>query len=247
MLAVEQIAVRFGGVQALTDVSFEVPQGRVTGLIGPNGAGKTTLFNVVTGLQRPTHGRVFIDGRDVTHAGPQKRARLGLARTFQRLETFGSLSTRENILVAAEIARGFSRNRGNPRPAQLTDQLIARIGLSHVANTTANLLSTGTARLLELARALASNPSVLLLDEPSSGLDTAESQALGQLLVTLAGEGIAVLLVEHDMELVMGVCDYLHVLDFGQLIAEGTPQEIKADPRVQQAYLGAEPGLETTP
>jgi branched-chain amino acid transport system ATP-binding protein len=246
MLRVEQIAVRFGGVQAFADVSFEVPVGRVTGLIGPNGAGKTTLFNVVTGLQRPTRGRVFLDEKDVTGAGPQRRARAGLARTFQRLEVFGSLTTRENVLVAAEVRHGFNRGRGGPRPGQVADELINRVGLRPVAGTAANVLSTGTARWLELARALASGPKVLLLDEPSSGLDGGESEGLGKLLVALAGEGMAVLLVEHDMDLVMGICDYLHVLDFGQLIAAGTPGEIKADPRVQEAYLGAEPGVETS-
>jgi branched-chain amino acid transport system ATP-binding protein len=214
----------------------------VTGLIGPNGAGKTTLFNVVTGLQRPTRGKVLLDGKDVTKAGPQRRAKGGLARTFQRLEVFGSLSTRENILVAAEVRRGLSRS--GPRPSEIADQLIERVGLGHVRNVQANVLSTGTARLLELARALASRPSVLLLDEPSSGLDSTESESLGDLLVALAGEGMAVLLVEHDMDLVMRVCDYLHVLDFGQLIAAGTTSQIQADPRVQEAYLGAE--VETT-
>jgi branched-chain amino acid transport system ATP-binding protein len=241
LLRVSDIAVRFGGVHALQGVSLDFQPGAVTGLIGPNGAGKTTMFNVMTGLQRATAGTVLLEDTDITSASPQARARLGVARTYQRVELFGTLTARENVLVAAEVQRGWSRSRTATSPRAVADELIERTGLAEVADVPADVLPTGMARLVELARALASKPRVLLLDEPSSGLSVPESRALGDLLVELAGEGIAVLLVEHDMDLVMRVCGYLHVLDFGEAIAGGTPAEIRRDPRVQQAYLGAAP------
>lgn len=238
MLQVEEVSVSFGGVQALGGVSLEAPKGCVTGLIGPNGAGKTTLFDVVTGLQRPTRGRVRIDSRDVTKLRPHARARLGLGRTFQRLELFGSLSARENILVAAEASRG--RTDHHIHVHDLAEEVLGRVGLGSVADRQADTLPTGLARLVELGRAMATRPRLLLLDEPSSGLDHSETESLGRLLTSLADEGVAVLLVEHDVELVMRVCSRVHVLDFGQVIAVGSPAEVQADPRVQLAYLGAE-------
>jgi branched-chain amino acid transport system ATP-binding protein len=210
----------------------------VTGLIGPNGAGKTTLFNVITGLQKPESGRVLLDDRDLTRLPTQRRARAGLARTFQRLEVFGSLTVRENVLLAAELKRGWSR-KGDV-PVAVADLLLARVGLSALADSQAGALPTGSARLLELARALATQPSVLLLDEPGSGLSELESRALGDLLLSLAAEGMSVLLVEHDVELVMRVCEHVYVLDFGELLCEGPPTHVQADTRVQAAYLGAE-------
>ncbi|HWE55868.1 MAG TPA: ABC transporter ATP-binding protein [Acidimicrobiales bacterium] len=228
--------MRFGGVQALTDVDLEAEPGYITGLIGPNGAGKTTLFNVISGLQAPTNGKVFLDGRDVTRMPVHRRARLGLARTFQRLEVFGSLTVRDNVRVAVEMRRRFTRQRIDT--ARRTSELLALTRISHLADQRADTLATGQARLTELARALASEPRLLLLDEPGSGLDSAESEGFGDLLQQLAAEGYGVLMVEHDMELVMKVCTRIHVLDFGRMIADGSPEDIRRNPQVQAAYLG---------
>ncbi|HEY3723707.1 MAG TPA: ATP-binding cassette domain-containing protein [Acidimicrobiia bacterium] len=236
LLDISDVAVRFGGLQVLEGVSIDVRPGHVTGLIGPNGAGKTTLFNVITGLQAPTAGRVLIDGTDITQSKPHQRARLGIGRTFQRLETFDTLSARDNVLVAAEMRRAWSREKFDP--AELADLLIARVGLQAVAGDRVDSLPTGTQRLVEVARALASKPRVLLLDEPSSGLDATETAALSDLLRELAADGLAILLVEHDMSFVMGACENIHVLDFGKIISRGTPTEVQASDAVRAAYLG---------
>jgi len=236
LLEIEEVSVQFGGLLAVDDASISVAQGCVTGLIGPNGAGKTTLFNVITGLQAPTGGRVVLDGVDVTRRRPYRRARLGIARTFQRLEAFGSLTARENVLVALEMRRRWATARYDS--GKLADELLERVGITHVAGKRVESLPTGTARLVELARALATEPKVLLLDEPSSGLDEQETDALGALLHELTSGGLGVLLVEHDMPLVMESCSFINVLDFGRVIARGTPAEIQADPSVQRAYLG---------
>ena len=233
MLRVEEVTVDFGGLRAIDALDLDAPGGMITGLIGPNGAGKTTTFNVITGLQRPDRGRVILDGRDITSVGPSSRARLGLGRTFQRLELFGSLSVLDNVLVALE-----SRGVHGRTARQLADQLLERIGLARVAAAQADILPTGMARQLELARALACEPKVLMLDEPSSGLSSMETDRLAGLLSELAALGVAVLLVEHDMDLVMRVCSEIYVLDFGRLIASGTAAEVTADPAVQAAYLG---------
>jgi branched-chain amino acid transport system ATP-binding protein len=237
-LQAERIGVRFGGVVAVDQVSLSVEPAAITGLIGPNGAGKTTIFNVFGGLQQPTEGRVLLEGKEITRLKAHARARRGMARTFQRLEVFASLSVRDNIQVAAEIRKGWARDRSHP--SAVADELIERVGLREVAESRVDAIPTGTARLVELARALATRPKLLLLDEPGSGLDHQETGVLGDVLVDLASEGMAVLLVEHDVELVMRVCDRVNVLDFGRLIAEGTPAEVQADPAVQAAYLGAD-------
>ena len=230
-LQVRGVSVTFGGVAALTQVSLDVRPGEVTGLIGPNGAGKTTLFNVISGLQRPDKGEVQLGGRDVTKLGPHRRARLGLARTFQRLELFGSLSARENVQAGLDARR----DQGGDLTAQ---GLLHRVGVQADADRQVSTLPTGEARLVELARALAIDPKLILLDEPCSGLDDNESQLLGALLQELADEGRAVLIVEHDMPLVLNVCDRIIVLDFGQVIANGSPDAIRRDTGVQAAYLG---------
>ena len=235
LLEVRGVEVRFGGHRALRGVDLDVEAGRVTGLLGPNGAGKTTLFDVVTGLRAPDAGRVLLDGRDVTRLAPHRRARLGVARTFQRLEVFGSLTVRENVLAAVEFGRHGGRAG---RAAAEADDIVERLGLGPVAAQRADAVPTGSARLVELARALATRPRVLLADEPASGLDDAETDRLGALLVGLAGAGMAVLLVEHDVALVMRVSAVVTVLDAGAVLARGTPSEVRADPAVLTAYLG---------
>ena len=240
LLATEDIVVRFGGLRALSEASIDVDPGRVTGLIGPNVAGKTTLFNVITGLQDPDAGRVVLDGVNITRYSPFRRARMGISRTFQKLEAFTSLSARDNVLVAAEQRKAWDRSAFNP-PA-VADELLERVGIGDVAQFMVGTLPTGTARLVELARALALNPRVLLLDEPSSGLNEHETASMAMLLRQLVADGLAVLLVEHDMSLVMGTCETIYVLEFGQMIAVGTPQEIQASEAVQAAYLGSAVG-----
>jgi branched-chain amino acid transport system ATP-binding protein len=228
---------------AVNAVSLDADSGVITGLIGPNGAGKTTLFNVITGLQTPTRGRVRVDGEDITTLPPYKRARRGMARTFQLLELFGLLTVRENLAVAADIRRGWARRAGTDHvtetPAQVASRLIEQIGLGPVADVRADALPTGQARLVELGRALATQPRLLLLDEPAAGQDEQETARFAELLRSFAADGIAVLLVEHDMSLVMDVCQVIHVLDFGSILAVGTADEVRRNEQVLAAYLGS--------
>ena len=237
LLEVGGVTVKFGGITAVNDATLTADGGTITGLIGPNGAGKTTLFNVISGLQPPTKGRIRFKNRDVTKSSVSHRAKMGMARTFQRLEAFGSLSVRENVQAARDIHRGprgwlrFSRD-------PMVDELIETVGLQEYVKQRADSVPTGVARLVEVARALAIEPDLLLLDEPSSGLDDAETEALGELLQRLSEQGRAILMVEHDMDLVMNVCDTIHVLEFGKVIATGSAAEIRSDRKVQAAYLG---------
>ncbi len=230
--------MHFGGLLALDAVSLEVAAGEIHGLIGPNGAGKTTLFNVITGLQPHTQGRVHLGHHEVTGAKPHVRSQLGLGRTFQRIELFGTLSARENVQVAAEVGHG--RRTSGRSPAEEAIYQLERLGILHVADEPADALPTGLARLVEMARALATAPDVLLLDEPSSGLNAEETGGLGEVLRILASEGMGILLVEHDMALVMSVCAQVDVLDYGEVIARGDPSSVRANPAVQEAYLGGE-------
>jgi branched-chain amino acid transport system ATP-binding protein len=238
VLEIVDVSVRFGGINAVSDACLSARAGQITGLIGPNGAGKTTTFNVITGLQQPTHGRVYIGDREVSGLPPYKRARLGIARTFQRLEVFGSLTVFENVLAAAEFRHSWSDDETPPQ--QVAAEIVKRVGLTTVAEDRVDALPTGLARLVELGRALATRPKLLLLDEVGSGLNHDETAALGDLMIDLTRDGTAILLVEHDVELVMRVCDRIFVLDFGAIIASGTPAEIQQNPAVQAAYLGAD-------
>jgi branched-chain amino acid transport system ATP-binding protein len=231
------VTVKFGGITAVDDAFLSAEPGSITGLIGPNGAGKTTLFNVISGLQPPTKGRVRFKNADVTRAKVDRRAKMGMGRTFQRLEAFGSLTVRENVQVARDVHAG-ARSWFGSRKDKRVGELIELVGLTRYVDQRADSVPTGVARLLEVARALAIEPELLLLDEPSSGLDEAETESFGTLLQTLASEGCAILMVEHDMDLVMGVCELIHVLEFGKVIATGTPAQIRANRAVQAAYLG---------
>lgn len=232
LLEVEGVTVAFGGHRALDSAGLCAEAGRITGLIGPNGAGKSTLFDVICGLRRPVTGRVTMNGKDVTRLGPARRSKHGLARTFQRLELFGRLSVRDNLLVAAELGRH------RREAARIVEELIERLDLHEVADATADELPTGTARLVEVGRAMAARPGLILLDEPAAGLDHTETEKFAALLRSLAEDGVAVLLVEHDMALVMRVCDQLYVLDLGRIISSGPPELIRQDQTVLAAYLG---------
>jgi branched-chain amino acid transport system ATP-binding protein len=256
-LEVVDVTVRFGGLRALDDVSLSVPPRTIVGLIGPNGAGKTTLFDCVTGTVAPARGRVSLFGDDVTGWPVHRRARLGVGRTFQRLELFGSLTVREHLVLSIESDAGrggvFSDLLALPDSVEtradaveLADSVLQEVGIAHLAGVRAGDLPIGLARMVELARALALYPRLLLLDEPSSGLSEAETVRLADLISRSRDErGRSVLLVEHDMGFVLGLCDLVYVLDFGRLLAKGTPDEIQADPEVRAAYLGTEtPGVD---
>ena len=251
VLRLAGVSVRFGGIAALTDVSMEVPAGSVCGLIGPNGAGKTTLFDVVSGVRRPRTGRVFFDGRDITRVNAVKRARLGLRRTFQRVQTFGWLSVEDNLLAALEWEGGGggilgdmvaspSRTRRERKRRERVDEIIERCGLGAVRRDSAGSLPIGVARMVELGRALVARPKLVMLDEPTSGLGDAERDLLGAMISGAGlGEDCSVLLVEHDVGFVMQHCDLIYVLSLGRVLAAGLPHEIQANPDVRAAYLGS--------
>ena len=252
ILAAEGVTVRFGGVVALDDVRITVPSGATVGLVGPNGAGKTTLFGVLSGLLRPKAGTVTMNGADVTRRSPQARARLGLSRTFQRMELFTELTVREHLVVAQRVREGrqsvlgFARDvsgfgeRPGKGEIEVVDATLDLLGLTQVANRPAVSVPLGTGRLVEVARALAAEPSVMLLDEPSSGLDVHETEQLGEALQRVrADRGTAFVLVEHNVEFVLDLSDRVTVLDFGKVLVEGTPDEIRRSPEVQAAYFGA--------
>ncbi len=240
------ISVRFGGSRALDGVDLVLRRGEIGGLIGPNGAGKTTLFNVVTGLCQPSSGSVFLDGCEITSWTPHRRARAGMTRTFQRLELFARMTVQENLLAAREASVRWAVFGRKMRDSQReVSEVMEMLGIAPLAARTAGDLPTGQGRLVELGRALCSSPKVILLDEPSSGLDSAETSRLGAILVEAVanqrGE-MSALLVEHDMSLVMELCDSITVLDAGKRIAHGSPAEVRANPAVVAAYLGTEGG-----
>jgi branched-chain amino acid transport system ATP-binding protein len=241
LLETRDIVVAFGGNRALDSISLDVAEGTITGLIGPNGAGKTTMFNVITGLLSPDEGEVLLEGRNINRQAPHKRAQSGLARTFQRLELFTSLTVRDNIRVAGEIRNHWGLG-DNLDAGEEADRVIELVGLADVADREVSEIPTGQARVVELGRALMTRPRVLLLDEPASGQTEQETRAFGQLLRRLVDDGLAICLVEHDMSLVMEVCEVIHVLDYGRMIAVGPPSEIRTDQAVIDAYLGAPVG-----
>jgi ABC-type branched-subunit amino acid transport system ATPase component len=248
-LVISDITVRYGGHVAVNKISLRAPLGQITGLIGPNGAGKTTTFNACTGLLRPSSGRVELFGEEVTRRSPQHRAQLGMGRTFQRMELFDSLSVRENVALGREAGMAASRPLRHLRSSRADAVVVAdavraamtQCGIQDLAGLRPADLSTGQRRLVELARVIAGGFTILLLDEPSSGLDKTETAGFGQILRALvADKRVGILIVEHDMSLVMSVCDFIHVLDFGQPIFEGSPSEVAASEVVRAAYLGSE-------
>jgi len=244
LLEVDRLRVTYGGVVAVDDVSLQVPEGTLIGLIGPNGAGKTSLIDALTGYHSPSGGRVLFGGADITRMRSHLRARLGLSRTFQSLELFDDLSVEENVLVAADHI-GVLRALGDLLVARTpsraaADWAIELCGLGDVAKLKPTELSHGRRKLVGVARALARKPRLVLLDEPAAGLDTEESEVLGKRLRELPGAGVTVLLVDHDMGLVLGICDEVRVIDFGRTIAHGTPRQIQEDPAVIAAYLGTQ-------
>ncbi len=258
VIEARNVTVRFGGLVALSDVSLRVPPASIVGLVGPNGAGKTTLFGVLSGLLRPQEGDVFLAGHRITRSAPSKRARLGLARTFQQLELFMGLTVREHVVLGYRVRNQRRRlwsdlfTAGSLHPSTANEEervnhLIDLLDLRSVADTGASVLPLGTARRVEVARALATGPSIVLLDEPSSGLDGRETAQLGTALRTVVEqEQISLLLVEHDVAMVLGLSSEVAVLDFGVRIAYGTPDQIRNDPAVRAAYLGDDEAVEGT-
>ncbi len=247
LLEAQEVTVHFGGVVALEAVSLAVSAGAAVGLVGPNGAGKTTLFNCMSGTQSLDGGRVCFDGRDLRRTPIHRRARLGIGRTFQRMELFGGMTVLEHLLVAERVRHGGGSlwrdlaGRGGPRAEELAraHSVLELLGIESLAGEPVEALSLGHCRLVELGRALIGEPLLLLLDEPSSGLDTGETEALAEVLRRVRAErATALLLVEHDLSMVTALAEYLYVLDFGRLIAEGPCQQVLADPAVRTAYLG---------
>jgi len=248
-LQADNISVKFGGLVAVDDVSFDIPNGGVVSLIGPNGAGKTTFFNVLTGLYKPTSGKVTFDGKDITAKPPHKIAQAGVARTFQNIRLFGLMTAEENVMVAMHshlksgiisTILGTKKQRTEERESKKTArELLDFVGIGKTADQFARNLSYGDQRRLEVARALALKPKVLLLDEPTAGMNPQESKTFVDFVYRVRDEkDVSILLIEHDMSVVMKVSERITVLDRGQKIAEGTPAEIKSNKRVIEAYLG---------
>ena len=251
LLETRGLTVTYGGLNANDNVNISVEPGKLTGLIGPNGAGKTTFIDAITGFTKPSSGVVMFDGKEINSLTPDARAKIGLTRTFQSLELFEDLTVRDNLMVAAESPRWYSFITDIFRPGRKTRQVEEQvewaldvIGIGGLAGILPSDLSHGQRKLVSVSRALAARPKVVLLDEPAAGLDTAESQVLGSHLRDFLSKDITVFLIDHDMGLVLNVCDYIYVLDFGRIIAEGTPSEVRTNPAVISAYLGESAGEE---
>jgi branched-chain amino acid transport system ATP-binding protein len=245
LLELRDITKTFGGLTALDGVSARVPHGAIVGIIGPNGAGKTTIFNIVTGAFPTTSGEVLLEGRAISGLRPHRIVQAGIARTFQNIRLFSSMTVWEHLLVAqphrgAGLARLLPTNLADPAAKRSAEQALETFGLQEVRHRLANSLPYGTQRKVEIARAVTAGPKLLLLDEPVAGMNHAEATDLRHLLHTLRDDGLSILLIEHDMPFVMSLCDYLYVLDFGIRIAEGEPAAVRRDRKVLDAYLGAD-------
>ena len=245
LLRLTDVSKSFGGIRALHGLTCEVPPGRITGVIGPNGAGKTTLFNVITGAYRADTGEVSFQGEPITTSQSYRIARRGIARTFQNIRLFAGMTVWEHLLVAqphreAALRRLLPTRWADPAAQHRAEEVLTFLGLEQVRDRTARSLPYGIQRKVEMARALTASPKLLLLDEPVAGMNHEEAEEVRELLLRLRADGLSILLIEHDMTFVMNLCDYLYVLDFGLLIAQGTPAEVRSNPAVLDAYLGKE-------